>query len=113
MSAEEGPPGQHGFPLRLFAAAFAISLLVVAVGVGLSWQLQERLDELRARQSHLADYVSRIMLFDEALTMSARMAAATGRFYLHTKIRKIGCRAPRPDQQNEKHVAPTRGAAIR
>ena len=65
-------------PLRIIAAAVAISLLAVVVGAGLSWQLQGRLDELRARQFQLTEYVSRVMLFDEALTMSARMAAATG-----------------------------------
>jgi hypothetical protein len=80
MPVEKDGLVQNGFPLRLFAAALAISLLAVAVGAGLSWQLQGRLDELRARQFQLTEYVSRIMLFDEALTMSARMAAATGDF---------------------------------
>ncbi|MGZ9261690.1 MAG: hypothetical protein ACXW6V_19635 [Candidatus Binatia bacterium] len=88
MPAEKGPPG-HGFPLRLFAAAFAISLLAVAVGAGLSWRLQDRLDDLRARQFQLTEYISRIMLFDEVLTMSARMAAATGDFAYEKRYDKF------------------------
>jgi diguanylate cyclase (GGDEF)-like protein len=89
VPVEKGRDGQHGFPLRLFAAAFAISLLVVAVGAGLSWRLRASLDELRTRQSHLAEYVSRVMLFDEALTMSARMAAATGDFAYKQRYDKL------------------------
>ena len=89
MPAEKGGPGQHAFPLRFFAAALAISLLAVAVGAALSWQLQSRLGELQARQFQLTEYASRVMLFDEALTMSARMAAATGDFTYEKRYDKI------------------------
>ena len=78
IQAERGRSGQHGFPLRLFAAAFAVSLLAAAVGASLSWRLEGRLDDLKIRQFQLSEYISRVMLFDEVLTMSARMAAATG-----------------------------------
>jgi hypothetical protein len=75
---EKSRRGQHRFPLRLFAAAIAISVLALAVGTGLSWQMNYRFDEVRARDAQLDDYISHAKLFDEVLTMSARMAAATG-----------------------------------
>ena len=75
---QDGSSGQRGFPLRLFAAAFAFSLLAAAFGAGLSWRLQDSLEQLAAKQTNLTEYSSHVMLFDEALTMSARMAAATG-----------------------------------
>ena len=59
-------------------AAFAISVLAAAVGSALLWQLNERFDAVQAREAQLGEYVSQVRLFDEALTMSARMAAATG-----------------------------------
>jgi len=80
MPVEEGRLGQNRFPLRLFAAAFAISMLVAAVGGGLSWQLNHRFDKAQAREFQLNEYIGQVRLFDEVLTMSARMAAATGDF---------------------------------
>ena len=78
IPVEKGRLSHHGFPLRLFAATFAISVLAAVVGAGLSWQLNHRFDEVRARDNQLKDYISQVRLFDEVLTMSARMAAATG-----------------------------------
>ena len=78
IPVEKGRLSHHGFPLRLFAATFAISVLAAVVGAGLSWQLNHRFDEVRARDNQLQDYISQVRLFDEVLTMSARMAAATG-----------------------------------
>ena len=40
--------------------------------------MHESLDRLAATQSELADYTGRVMLLDEALTVSARIAAKTG-----------------------------------
>ena len=53
-------------------------MLAAAVGAGLSWQLNHRFDEAQEREAKLDEYVGQARLFDEVLTMSARMAAATG-----------------------------------
>ena len=76
--ANAGRPSQGGLPLRLFAWGFAISVLATVLGIGLSWQLIHLLDETRAREVQLNEYVVQVRLFDEVLTMSARMGAATG-----------------------------------
>ncbi len=78
MPAENVHPEQYRFPLRQFVAAFAVSLLTAAVAAGLSWQLHHRYDAARASENQLDDYIGQVKLFDEALTMSARVAAATG-----------------------------------
>ncbi len=78
MPVEKARADQRGFPLAPFVAAFATSVVSVAAMVLMLWQLQHRIDDLRAKEVQLTEYDSRVMLFDEALTMSARMAAATG-----------------------------------
>jgi diguanylate cyclase (GGDEF)-like protein/PAS domain S-box-containing protein len=78
MQANRNISAQDQFPLRLFAAAFTISLLATVLGAWLLWEFHVRLDDLRTRQFRLSQHISRIMLFDEVLTMSARMAVATG-----------------------------------
>jgi len=71
---------KQGFPLRLFAAAFAISILTSIFSGWQSWQMHERAQEMSKKHIALTEDVGRIMLLDEVLTMSARMAAATGDF---------------------------------
>ena len=66
--------------MRLFVGSLAIIVLVGIFAAGLSWRLQNRLDEVRAKEFYVAEYVSRVMLFDEGLTNAARMVAATGDF---------------------------------
>ncbi len=78
MPVEKARSDQHRFPLWPTAAAVAISVLAAVAIVLLSWQLQHRFADLREKQVQLSEYHSRTMLYDEALTMSARMAAATG-----------------------------------
>ena len=78
MPVEKARSDQHRFPLWPLAAAFTISALAVTAMILMLWQLQHRFADLRAKQVALSEYHSRIMLYDEALTMSARMAAATG-----------------------------------
>ncbi len=78
MPVEKARSDQHRFRLWPLAAAFTISVLAVVAMILMLWQLQHRFADLRAKQVELSEYHSRVMLFDEALTMSARMAAATG-----------------------------------
>lgn len=72
--------GKEGFPLRLFAAAFVISILTSIFSGWQSWQMHERAEEMSKKHMALTEDVGRIMLLDEVLTMSARMAAGTGDF---------------------------------
>ncbi|MBU1691418.1 MAG: EAL domain-containing protein [Gammaproteobacteria bacterium] len=69
---------KQGLPLRLFAAAFAISLLTAIFSGWQSWQMHNHFEEMSAKHIDIAKDIGRITLFDEVLTMSARMAAATG-----------------------------------
>jgi hypothetical protein len=66
------------FPLQVFAAAFVISLLATIFSGWQSWRMHYLFEEMSARHITLTKRVGRIMLLDESLTMSARMAAATG-----------------------------------
>ncbi len=70
--------GKQSFPLRLFAAAFVIGLLTSVFSGWQLWQMHVRFEKMSAKHIDLAKDIGRIMLFDEILTMSARMAAATG-----------------------------------
>ncbi len=66
------------FPLRLFAVAFVIGLLTTVFSGWQSWQMHNRFHASSDKHIHITEHVGRIMLLDEVLTMSARMAAATG-----------------------------------
>jgi signal transduction histidine kinase len=66
--------------LRLFAAAFGISLLSTIFSGWQMWQMHHHVEALSDKRAALIEDVGRIMQIDEVLTMSARMAAATGDF---------------------------------
>ncbi|MDO8812861.1 MAG: ATP-binding protein, partial [Gallionella sp.] len=80
MPIQQRPSSKKGFPLRLFAAAFVIGLLATVFSGWQLWQMHNRFDEMSAKHIDIEKDIGRIMLFDEVLTMSARMAAATGDF---------------------------------
>ena len=67
-----------GFPFRVFALAFIVSIVSALIGDVLSWQIHQRANRLMEKHIILTKNVGHIMLLDEALTMSARMAVATG-----------------------------------
>ncbi len=71
---------KQAFPLRFFAAIFVFSLLITVFSGWQSWRLHQSFDEISRKHIALTEAVGRIMLLDEVLTMSARMAAATGDF---------------------------------
>lgn len=80
MPVQPGYSRKQDFPLRLFAAAFVISLLSTVFSGWQMWQMHHRVAALSEKRADLVENVGSIMLFDEVLTMSARMAAATGDF---------------------------------
>ncbi|MDD2915123.1 MAG: PAS domain S-box protein [Gallionella sp.] len=80
MPMQKNHSRKPGFPLRRFAAAFAFSLLTTVFSGWQLWQMHYRAEEMSAKHIDITKDVGSIMLLDEALTMSARMAAATGDF---------------------------------
>jgi len=72
------PLSKARFPFRLFALAFAFSIIATLIAATLAWQIHTRVDQMVKKHITLTKNVGRIMLLDEELTMSARMAAATG-----------------------------------
>ncbi|MDO8313342.1 MAG: hypothetical protein Q7T25_15530 [Sideroxyarcus sp.] len=89
MPVQPGASGKQKFPLRLFAAAFVISLLTSTFGGWQAWQMHERFQKLSDKRTHVAEDIGRIMLFDEILTMSAHMTAATGEFAYETRYNQV------------------------
>lgn len=69
---------KSGFPFRLFALAFAVSVAATLIGAALSWQIYQHMVEMGKKHITMTNSIGRIMLLDEALTMSARFAVATG-----------------------------------
>ncbi|MDO8206815.1 MAG: ATP-binding protein [Gallionella sp.] len=80
MPFGQSQSSRQDFPLRLFAAAFVISLLTTAFSGWQTWQMHHLVKALSDKRAALVEDVGNIMLFDEVLTMSARMAAVTGDF---------------------------------
>ena len=80
MSFHQGHSDKQGFPLRMFAAAFVISILTTAFTGWQLWKEHSRFEEMSRNHIALTEGVGRILLLDEALTMSARLSAATGDF---------------------------------
>jgi len=74
------PVSKQQYPQRFFAAAFLISLLAIIFSAWQSWRLHEHFEGMARKHIAITQAVGRIMLLDEVLTMSARMASATGDF---------------------------------
>lgn len=66
------------FPLRLYILVFALSIFTALIGGALTWQMFLNGDEMAKKHVALTQNIGRIMLLDEVLTMSARMAVASG-----------------------------------
>lgn len=80
MTMHNHPLSKQEFPQRFFAVAFLISILAIIFSAWQLWRLHERFEETSSKHLVIAERVGRIMQFNEVLTMSARMAAATGDF---------------------------------
>ena len=55
MPLYQSHPGKQDFPLRLFAAAFVISLLITAFTGGLLWQEHNRIEEMSRKHIALTE----------------------------------------------------------
>jgi diguanylate cyclase (GGDEF)-like protein/PAS domain S-box-containing protein len=80
MQFHQAHADKQGFPLRMFAAAFVISILTTAITGWQLWKEHNRFEEMSRNHIALTEGVGRVMLLDEVLTMSARLSAATGDF---------------------------------
>ena len=67
-----------GFPLLLFALTLVISVVAAALAGWQSWRLQDRFGTVMEQHFGITEYISKVLVFNEALTMSAHMAALTG-----------------------------------
>ncbi len=75
------PVAQRGaatFPMRAFGLAIALTVGLLALAAADGWRLNSGIQTLAARDLRLTTLAGTIVHLDEALTMSARMAAATG-----------------------------------
>lgn len=73
-------PGGRAFPHVLFSVAFGLSLLATVFSGWQLWRQHGHVEAMSARHVAIAQAVGRILLYDETLTMSARLAAASGDF---------------------------------
>ncbi len=81
-TAQSARPSQPGLPSRIYIKLFVATLTVtVTVTSGLGWYIRDSYHSLKKLQAHefrLQELTGSIRYLDEVLTMSARLAAATG-----------------------------------
>ncbi|HEU0188878.1 MAG TPA: hypothetical protein VFQ97_02665 [Gallionella sp.] len=116
MPVPKSRSGKHGFPLRFFAVAFGVSIFAAVFSGWQLWHMHNLDDEMSRKHMAIKERVGRIMLLDEALTMSARMAAATGDFSYEKRYELLdpqltaeinAVRAALPGAELEKFVGET------
>ena len=73
-------PATRPFPRWIFALALALTLAVIGGLGGAMLHFYHQAQSAHERSHRLIELRGQILLFDEALTMSARMGAATGAF---------------------------------
>nr|MDQ2971337.1 ATP-binding protein [Acidobacteriota bacterium] len=106
----EGQDATSSGPIR--ALALALGVTALALG-GLAWNAvtsTERIEETKLRDLRIESLRGRIVYLDEVLTMSARLAAATGDSQWEARYRRFD---PELDRAIEEAVAlaPEAGAA--
>lgn len=75
--------------MRLFAATLLISLLSTLFSAWQAWQMHGAMERLASQQVLMTQNIGRILLYDEVLTMSARLAAATGDLAYEARYRQF------------------------
>ncbi|WP_346291742.1 ATP-binding protein [Sphaerothrix gracilis] len=73
----------------LLTAAVVLSLMLVALGSWNVWNISRNFENIIATEFRLQQTSSKIIHLDEVLTMSARMAAATGDSTWETRYRRF------------------------
>lgn len=73
----------------LLTAAVVLSLMLVALGSWNVWNISRKFEDIIATEFRLQQTSSKIIHLDEVLTMSARMAAATGDSTWETRYRRF------------------------
>ena len=71
-------PANPVFPKRLLAFAFLFSVFATILSSALPWQMHLHENESAEKHVALTQNIGRIMLLDESIAMSARMAAVSG-----------------------------------
>lgn len=89
MPIQQNHSSKGKFPLRWFAAAFVISLSTTVFSEWQTWQIHNRSEEQSDKRAHVTEDFSRIMLFEEAQTMSAHMAAVMGDLSYEKKMTSL------------------------
>ncbi|MBM3271314.1 MAG: HAMP domain-containing histidine kinase [Candidatus Sericytochromatia bacterium] len=84
-----GPGVVSGFPFGIFASAFVLTILAVGSLAFALFVALVSLDEANSRYQNATRLHGRITHLDEVLTMSARMAAATGDPRWERRYRKL------------------------
>lgn len=80
---------RYGLPTRFFIAAMAVSFALIAGYSIYSWGIRRDLHEIYANHIGLDRNLSRMRLLDEAMTMSARMAAVSGEEIHRQRYREL------------------------
>ncbi|KWT78354.1 PAS domain S-box protein [Candidatus Magnetominusculus xianensis] len=91
------------FPLKIFVAVFSFSMVIIVFIGWRTWQMHGSYEKLSTKHVTITQTVGLIMLCDEVLTMSARMAAATGDFSYEQRYDQF-------DLQLEKYINDLRSA---
>ncbi|MBI5625662.1 MAG: diguanylate cyclase, partial [Nitrosomonadales bacterium] len=111
---QQSHSSKREYPLRFFATAFVVSILITVSSGWQSWQAHNRFQELSDKHVHITGDVVRIMLLDEILTMSALMVAATGEFayekryeQLDPQLTVLDLRADLPQPEIERFIRET------
>ncbi|MBD2772286.1 sensor histidine kinase [Iningainema tapete] len=77
------------FPSQVVAVTVALTLLLFIPQIWLNWQAYCNFNSITKNEFHLQILSDKITYFDEVLTMSARMNAATGNFIWEQRYREF------------------------
>src|SRR5688500_2766990 len=79
----------HVFPMKAFGLGLGLTLALFTIGAWNSWPLYLGCHNVASSEVRLIQLNAKIVHLDEVLTMSARMAAATGDPAWHKRYAKF------------------------
>ena len=74
---------------RAFVIIFCLTITIIVGVVWITWYSQKKFETLEARHFRITELTGKIIHLDEVLTMSARMAAATGQVEWENRYSKF------------------------